>query len=104
MSSAASTNATSVKASAGQIYKICCTNNSTSARYLKLYDRASAPTVGTHTPVWRIMIPASGGFIDEFVHGLVFGTGIAYGLTTGAADSNTGAVGADEVQVNLTYA
>lgn len=103
ISSAATTNATSVKGSAGQVYKITVTNNSTSARYFKMYNKASAPTVGSDTPVWRIMIPASGGFVDEYVTGLPFATGIAYALTTGAADSNSGGVGADEVQVNLTW-
>ncbi len=102
--SAASTNATSVKGSAGQVYKLTVTNNSTSARYFKFYNKATAPTVGSDAPVWRVMIPASGGFVDEFVLGLPFATGIAYALTTGAADSDSGSVGLSEVLVNLTYA
>ncbi|MBA3841052.1 MAG: hypothetical protein H0X39_00255 [Actinobacteria bacterium] len=103
--SAASTNGTSVKASAGQVYLMAVSNANAAARYFKLYNKASAPTVGTDTPVWRMMIPAGGGFtINAADLGLVFGTGIAYAITTGAADSDTGAVAASEILVNLGYA
>lgn len=101
--SAASTNATSLKASAGHVYDITCTNSNTSARYLKLYNKASSPTVGTDTPAWRVMIPGSGGITAHYPKGLVFGTGIAWALTTGAADNDTGSVAANEIQVNLGY-
>ena len=49
--SAATTNATSVKASAGIINDIVVGNNGAGVAYFKLYDKASAPTVGTDTPV-----------------------------------------------------
>jgi hypothetical protein len=101
--SAASTNATSVKGSAGQVYGWYLSNTNTSARYLKLYNKATAPTVGTDTPVLTICIPGSGGANVEFTHGIAFGTGIALALTTGAADSDTGAVAANEIIVNLFY-
>lgn len=106
LNSAASTNATSVKASAGQIYSIACMNTNASARYLKLYNKASAPTVGTDTPVQVYTIPgntAGSGMTITFPVGLSFGTGIAFALTTGAADSDTGAVAANEIIVNLSY-
>jgi hypothetical protein len=103
--SAASTNATSVKASAGQIYSIQCFNLNAAARYLKLYNKASAPTVGTDTPVKTLLIPgntAGAGFIFD-THGLEFTTGIAFALTTGIADSDTAAVAANEIVVNIDY-
>ena len=86
--SAASTNATNVKGSAGQVYGLTVTNSNTSARYLKLYNKATAPTVGTDTPHFDVMIPGSGGVALSFAVGIVFGTGIAYALTTGAADAD----------------
>ena len=104
--SAASTNATSVKASAGQLYGIYCTNVNAAIRYLKIYNKASAPTVGTDTPVLVFGIPgntAGAGFAIEFSNGLAFGTGIAFALTTGVANSDTGAVAANEQVVNLLY-
>jgi hypothetical protein len=100
---AASTNATSVKGSAGQIYGIVAVNTNTSARYLKLYNKASAPTVGSDTPVLTLPLPGGGGVAFPIAQGIAFATGIAIALTTGAADNDTGAVAAAEQIVNLLY-
>jgi hypothetical protein len=102
--SAASTNATSLKASAGQVGVIVCTNTNASARFLKLYNKASAPTVGTDTPDLTFLIPGNtSGFTINCGCGFEFTTGIAYALTTGVADNNSGAVAADEILINLGY-
>lgn len=104
--SAASTNATSLKASAGQIYGIQASNINAAVRYLKLYNKASAPTVGTDIPVKVITIPSTtvGGSIEICsVTGISFTTGIAFALTTGMADSDIGAVAATEIAVNIDY-
>lgn len=105
--SAASTNATSVKASAGQIYAIVAHNINAAVRYLKIYNKASAPTVGTDTPVLTLPIPgnaAGAGFVLPVAVGVALSTGIAFALTTGVADSDTGAVAANEIVVDLVYA
>lgn len=106
--SAASTNATSVKGSGGTVYNITASNVNAAVRYLKLYNKASAPTVGTDTPVQVYAIPGNtagaGTNIPIGLPGLAFGTGIALAITTGAADSDTGAVAANEIIVNLGYA
>lgn len=104
--SAASTNATSLKASAGTLYSITAFNLNAAVRYLKFYNKASAPTVGTDTPVATFAIPASAtgaGFTITFPFGFDFSTGIAYATTTGAADSDTAAVAANEIFVVGTY-
>lgn len=109
LSSAASTNATSVKASAGNVFTIYGVNTNAAARYLKLYNKASAPTVGTDTPVLTLYLPptAVGGGVFSFKlgeFGQYFGTGIAYALTTAAADSDTGALtSGDVIAMNVTY-
>lgn len=103
--SAATTNATSVKASAGTVYGIQAYNNGASAAYLKLYNKASAPTVGTDTPVKTIMLPAGGGSnIPIPSVGTNFGTGIAFAITGGMANSDTTAVALTQVAVNIDYA
>jgi hypothetical protein len=104
VSAAASTNATSAKASAGRVYAIQGYNAATSVRYLKIYNKASAPTVGTDTPIKTLALPPSAGFAFDFPVGYYFATGIAYALTTGSADSDTGALtAADVVGLNVDY-
>ena len=101
--SASNTNGTNVKASAGQIYGIQVFNTNAAARYLKIYNKASAPTVGSNTPVKTIFIPAGGGVILNQPLGIAFATGISIALTTGLADSDTGAVASGEIVVNIDY-
>lgn len=102
--STASTNGERVKASAGQVYGFIVVNTNASARYLKIYNNTTnPPTVGTDTPVMTVTLPGSGGVAFSIPQGIAFGTGIGIGITTGAADSDTGAVAANEVIVTLLY-
>jgi hypothetical protein len=104
--SAASTNATNVKGSAGQLYGYIVSNVNAAARYLKFYNKATAPTIGTDTPVLTVCIPGNTAGVTghvEFANGIAFSAGIGFGLTTGVADSDTGAVAANEQVVNLFY-
>lgn len=101
--SAASTNATSVLATAGIVTSYYCGNTATTFRYVKLYDKASAPTVGTDTPVYVIAIPAQSAANVAFEYPLAFDLGIAFAIVTGMADSSTGAAAANEVSVSLGH-
>jgi hypothetical protein len=103
-SSANSVNATSAKASAGKLFGVNGLNTSATVTYIKFYNKASAPTVGTDTPVLTIAIPASAAFNFD-LGGIAFSTGIAYGLTTDAADAGTTAVAAGAILgLNVVYA
>jgi hypothetical protein len=104
--SAASTNTTNVKASAGALYLITAVNLNAAVRYLKLYNKASAPTLASDTPVMTLPIPgntAGAGFVIPIECGADFSTGISFAITTGAADNDTGAIGANEVFLTLSY-
>lgn len=101
--SAASTNATSVKASAGTIGLITVSNKNAAPVYFKLYNKASAPTVGTDTPVMTVLVPTNGTVVVPHPTGLRLSTGIAYALTTGLAVADTGAVTAGDVAVHISY-
>lgn len=105
VSAAATTNPTLVKAAAGRVMLIRGHNAAAAVRYLKLYNKASAPTVGTDTPVLTIPLKASDVFELELnPHGLQFSTGIAYAITTGATDADTGALtAADVVGLGVLY-
>jgi len=101
--SAATTNATAVKTSPGQLYWIYVTNTNAAIRWLKLYNKASAPTVGTDVPTLTLGIPgntAGAGGTVSITIGIQFTTGIALATTTGDADANSGAVAADEMVIN----
>lgn len=102
--SAASTNATSVKASSGTINNIIVCNLNAAVRFFKLYNKATAPVVGTDTPVLTQAIPAGQSIpIDLGSRGLFLGTGIAYALTTGIAVTDVGAVAANEHAIHMSY-
>jgi hypothetical protein len=102
--SAATTNATSVKGSAGTLGFLAASNINASPRYLKLYDKATSPTVGSDTPVAVFVIPGAttgtGTNLALPTYGLQFTLGIALAITTGVADADTGAVAASEIVVN----
>lgn len=104
--SAASTNATSVKGSAGQLYTVFASNINAAVRYLKIFNKATAPTVGTDVPVLVFAIPgntAGAGLALDSTHGFALGTGLAFAITTGVATADTGAVAANELVINLGY-
>lgn len=102
--STADTNGVSLKGSAGQIYAIQVSNiHSTDKRYLKLYNKASSPTVGTDTPVKTLTLFPGQSLTLYWEVGLPFTTGIAYAITSWLADNDTGAIGANEVMLNIDY-
>lgn len=101
--SAASTNATSVKASAGTLYGITVSNTNAAARFFKLYDKASAPTVGTDTPKSTIQVPPNSTVARAYPVGMAFALGIAYAATTGIADTDTGSIGASDLSMDVDY-
>ena len=103
--SAATTNATSLKASAGTLYGGRAFNSGDGAAFLKFYAKASAPTVGTDVPVLVIGIPA-GQSVDFGIGnsvGINFATGIAYAITGGMADNDTTAVALNQVCLAMSY-
>jgi hypothetical protein len=102
--SAATTNATLVKSSAGVIGAIVASNNAGTPRYLKMYNASSAPTVGTTAVVRTIMLPANTTIDIQGGHaGIRHATGIGIAITGGIATTDTTAIGAEEVAVNISY-
>jgi hypothetical protein len=104
VNSAASTNATSIKASAGTVYGIVATNNNAAVRYLKIYNKASAPVVGTDVPVLTLHLPTvNNANVPIGANGLRFSNGIALALTVSSGDSATDAVAAGEIKVAISF-
>ena len=75
----------------------------TQERYLKIYDKATAPT-SADTPVWTIPLWSNDPAISLPASGLAFANGISIRATTGIADNNNIAPGMNDVVVNLAYA
>ena len=102
--SLATTNAGFAKASAGTVYGVSLMNYSASPRYLKLFNKASAPTVGTDLPVTTIMVPATSTLHIPFgTYGRRFSTGIAYALTGGLPELDTTVTVAGDCRFNIDY-
>lgn len=103
-SAAATTNATSVKAAAGTVYSIDAYNTAAAVRCLKLYNKASAPTVGTDVPFRTIAMKPTDRLQISFPGGLSMSTGIAYALTTLCTDADATALTAGDVLgLNIDY-
>lgn len=97
-----------VKATAGALYGWYIANLRSSPIYVKFYNATAANvTVGTTTPVMTLPVPAnSTNFVAANMsgaHGIAFSTAISVAATTGLADNDTGAPGANECVVNLWY-
>jgi hypothetical protein len=100
---AASTNGTVLKGSSGQLYGAAIYNNAAYPVYMRFYNTASAPTVGTTTIVYEVPVQAG---TEREVHsdeGLAFSSGIAYSLTKGIADTDTTATAANDASMDLIY-
>ena len=91
-----------VKASAGQVFGWAITNNAAAVRFVKLYNKATAPTSGD-TPLITLEIPAGAMTNVSYAQGIAFATGIGVRATTGVADNDTGAPAANDVVINLFY-
>lgn len=96
-----------IKATPGQLFSISCHNTNAAARYLRLYNKATAPGTGD-TPVSEFVIPGAttGGVRDVNFFGddgASFSTGIAYRAVTTNADNGDTAIASDEVVINFEW-
>jgi hypothetical protein len=103
LNSAASTNATVIKGSPGSLHSLVLSNNGGAAAFAKLYNKATAPTVGTDVPVLVIPIPAAGIASLDLTQGVAFSLGIGLAITNLIADADATAVAAGQVKVMAGY-
>ncbi len=103
-SSAASTNPALVKGSAGAVYRISGANTVAAARYLKLFNKATAPTAGADIPIYVEQLEASSSFDVTFPAPIAFSAGIGYLITVNPSDFDATAIEAgDIVTMNIVY-
>jgi hypothetical protein len=77
-------------------------NTNAAGRYLKFYDSAAAPVVGTTTPIMTIYLPPTTTIPLE-AGPLYFANGIWIAATNLVADSDTTAPSANDVIVNIGW-
>lgn len=93
----------SVKNGAGQLYSYYLYNSATSARFVKLWDKATTPVVGTDAPFATLALPAGAAANLAIPHGLPFANQLWTAATAGQADTDNTAPSASDVLVNLFY-
>lgn len=103
LSSAATTNGTVAKASAGTIYGLTVSNTGAAAAFVKLHNSTTI-TVGTTAVALTVPVPAGGVVSLAWgTQGMRYATGICYSITNLAEDTDTTAVALNQVKVNLSY-
>jgi hypothetical protein len=108
LNSAATTNATLVLTGTSGLHAFYATNTGAAAAYVKLYNKATAPTVGTDVPAMILVVPAAAGGVPGVCtlpighNGFRFALGLGLAITGGAADADTTAVAAGQVKVMLS--
>lgn len=102
--SAATNNSTLVASGQRYLHYIIASNLNATVRYLKLYDKGTAPTIGTDTPKMRIALkPSSDPIVIHFSEPVDFTLGLGFGIVTGITDADNTAVAASEQLINLGY-
>lgn len=107
LNSAATTNATLVATGSTGLSSLFATNIGGTPAFIKLYNKATAPVVGTDIPVMILDLPAAGTAPGK--HNLIAGRssfrfplGLGLAITGGFADADTVAVAAGQVKIALT--
>ncbi len=106
INSTAAVNLVSVKATAGKLVGGFLQNKSAAAKYVKFYQKASAPVVASDVPIFVIQLGIGETFYLSEVSGLLgisFATGIAYAITGAVGDTDATAVAAGDVTGLVQY-
>ncbi|MFM1991274.1 MAG: hypothetical protein RJA99_4231 [Pseudomonadota bacterium] len=108
LNSAASTNAALVLTGSSGLHAFYATNTGATAAFVKLFNKATAPTVGTDVPALILPVPAAVGGVPGVctlpigTNGFRFALGLGIAITGAAADTDTTAVAAGQVKVMLS--
>jgi len=108
LNSAASTNGSLIITGTTGLQAFFATNIGATVAFVKLYNKATAPTVGTDVPVMIITVPAAVAGVPGTAqvmpgfNGYRFPLGLGIAITGAVADSDTTAVAAGQVKVNLS--
>lgn len=108
VNSLATTNGALILTGTSGLQAFWATNTGATAAFVKLYNKATAPTVGTDVPEMIIPVPAAAAGVPGVAevtpgfNGHRFALGLGIAITGGVADSDTTAVAAGQVKVKLS--
>jgi hypothetical protein len=108
INSAATTNGALVLTGTSGLQAFYATNIGATAAFVKLYNKATAPTVGTDVPAMIIPVPAAVAGVPGVAqispgfNGYRFALGLGIAITGAVADNDTTAVAAGQVKVILS--
>jgi hypothetical protein len=108
LNSAATTNGALILTGTSGLQAFYATNTGASAAFVKLYNKATAPTVGTDVPAMILPVPAAVSGVPGVCtlpigfSGFRFALGLGIAITGAVADNDTTAVAAGQVKVMLS--
>jgi hypothetical protein len=108
LNSAATTNGALILTGSSGLQAFYATNIGATVAFVKLYNKATAPTVGTDVPAMIITVPAAVAGVPGSVeitpgfNGYRFALGLGIAITGAVADADTTAVAAGQVKVILS--
>lgn len=103
----ADTNLAVVKAAAGRVYGYSISNPSAAAKFVRLYNKATAPVIAADAGLIKrtIMIPAGGIAAYHVAAGLAgFTNGIGIAATGAVGDTDATALAANDLLIQIDYA
>lgn len=107
--STAATQAAVIAAGDTRLLHYSAYNNGAAAAYVRFFSGGSttAPTAGSGTPQWRVMVPAGGGVVEHMADGdsdgPIFRAGLGFTATGAAGDSDTTALAANQLVLNVWF-
>lgn len=96
--SAASTNDTLIRTGAIRLFGVILTNDAAGSLYVKYYNKATQPVVGTDIPVLTFCVKTKESInLDFGDDGILFDKGLGIGITGAIPDNDTTNTGANEM-------
>jgi len=102
--SLATTNAALIKASYGRMWALSAFNTTAADKFIKLFNKSTAPVPGTDTPVKTFRVPANGSVVWVPGIGSAFNLGLGVAIVGAAADLDATAVAAGDVILDIDWA
>jgi hypothetical protein len=93
-----------IYSSSTQLLGYIITNqNQSSTRYVRFYNSAAQPTLGTTSVYLTFAIPAASAANVNFSPGIAFSNGMGIAASGGVADNDTTAISANDIVANVFY-